>query len=265
MSASTLCTFIVCKSPGHLQPELGLGLGIPYWGHLYLRALAGQILQQTSISAWINSLAPGRSDNNFGSKIFNLIPQNSSLGACCEISLRRLALNLGNVKSTLIQVMAWCRQATSHCLNQCWPRSLTSYGVTRPQWVNSLSSTTISKTTKQITSIHSYSCFLSSWLTIAKSLPDLSYSFFFYFFVTIFMPSIFPLHSFGCKLFLCKHLSNSYIDDLSKITFIQHRFNSWISSTFQNILVEICLHMYICALHLLKNKLISYLILSIEA
>ena len=38
-------------------------------------------------------------------------------------------------QSTLVQVMAWCRQATSHYLNQCWPRSLSSYGVTRPQWV----------------------------------------------------------------------------------------------------------------------------------
>ena len=37
--------------------------------------------------------------------------------------------------STLVQVMAWCRQATSHYLNQCWPRSPTPYGVTRPQWV----------------------------------------------------------------------------------------------------------------------------------
>ena len=41
-------------------------------------------------------------------------------------------------KSTLVQVMAWCHQATSHYLNQCWPRSPTPYGVTRPQWVNSL-------------------------------------------------------------------------------------------------------------------------------
>ena len=37
-------------------------------------------------------------------------------------------------KSTLVQVMAWCRQATSHYVNQCWPRSPTPYGVTRPQW-----------------------------------------------------------------------------------------------------------------------------------
>ena len=34
------------------------------------------------------------------------------------------------------QVMAWYRQATSHYLSLCWPRSLSPYGVTRPQWVN---------------------------------------------------------------------------------------------------------------------------------
>ena len=33
--------------------------------------------------------------------------------------------------------MAWCHQATSHYLNQCWPRSPTPYGIIRPQWVNS--------------------------------------------------------------------------------------------------------------------------------
>ena len=38
-------------------------------------------------------------------------------------------------KSTLVQVMAWCHQATSHYLSKCWPRSVSPYGVTRPQWV----------------------------------------------------------------------------------------------------------------------------------
>ena len=51
--------------------------------------------------------------------------------------------NLTDDKSTLIQVMAWCRQATSHYRIQCWPRSPTPYGVTRPQWVNSLNCCTI--------------------------------------------------------------------------------------------------------------------------
>ena len=36
----------------------------------------------------------------------------------------------------LVQVMAWCSQATSHYLSQCWTRSLLPHGVTRPEWVN---------------------------------------------------------------------------------------------------------------------------------
>ena len=34
--------------------------------------------------------------------------------------------------------MAWCHQATSHYLSQCWLRSLLPYDVTRAQWVKSL-------------------------------------------------------------------------------------------------------------------------------
>ena len=52
-----------------------------------------------------------------------------------EIALTWTSLDLSDDKSTLVQVMAWCRQATSHYLNQCWPRSLPPYGVTRAQWV----------------------------------------------------------------------------------------------------------------------------------
>ena len=42
-------------------------------------------------------------------------------------------------KSTLVQVIAWCRQATSHYLSQCWPRSMSPDGFSRPQWVKLLS------------------------------------------------------------------------------------------------------------------------------
>ena len=50
--------------------------------------------------------------------------------------LRWMSLDLTDDKSALVQVMAWCRQATSHYLSQCWPRSPSPYGVSRPQWVN---------------------------------------------------------------------------------------------------------------------------------
>ena len=46
-----------------------------------------------------------------------------------------MSLALSENKSTLVQVMAWCRQATSHYLSQCWPRYVLPYGVIRPQWV----------------------------------------------------------------------------------------------------------------------------------
>ena len=51
-------------------------------------------------------------------------------------ALRWMPWDLNDDKSTLVQVMAWCRQATSHYLSQCWPSSMSPYGVTRPQWVN---------------------------------------------------------------------------------------------------------------------------------
>ena len=57
-------------------------------------------------------------------------------GISCEIVIRWMSLDLTDDKSTLVQVMAWCRQATSHYLNQCWPRSISPYGVTGPRWVN---------------------------------------------------------------------------------------------------------------------------------
>ena len=39
-------------------------------------------------------------------------------------------------KSTMVQFMAWCHQATSHYQSQsCWLRSMSPYDVTRPQWL----------------------------------------------------------------------------------------------------------------------------------
>ena len=51
------------------------------------------------------------------------------------IALRRMPLDLTDDKSALVQVMAWCHQAASHYLSQCWPRSMSPNGATRPQWV----------------------------------------------------------------------------------------------------------------------------------
>ena len=72
---------------------------------------------------------------NLRKVIFKLILVNGGWGISYEIALRWMPQDLTDDKSTLVQVMAWCLQATSHYLSQCWPRSTSPNGVTRHQWV----------------------------------------------------------------------------------------------------------------------------------
>ena len=81
-----------------------------------------------------NSLALGRFERNLRKVLFKLILMIGGWGIFCKIALRWMSMDLTDDESTLIQVMAWCRQATSHYLSQCWPRSLLPY-VIKPQWV----------------------------------------------------------------------------------------------------------------------------------
>ena len=83
-----------------------------------------------------NSLAPGKCGNDFTRVFLKLILQSDILITSCEVGLRWVPQDLTDDQSTLVQVMAWCHQATSHYLIQCWARSMSPYGVTRPQWVN---------------------------------------------------------------------------------------------------------------------------------
>ena len=88
-----------------------------------------------------DSLAPGRFQFDFRKVIFKLTLVNGGWGISYEIALRWMPQewqDLTDDKSTLVQVMVWCCQATSHYLSQCWPRSMSPNGVTKPQWVNSL-------------------------------------------------------------------------------------------------------------------------------
>ena len=71
----------------------------------------------------------------FEKVIFNLALLIGIFKSSYDNVLRWMPQNLTDDKSTLVQVMACCCQATSHYLNQCWPRSPVPYGVTRPQWV----------------------------------------------------------------------------------------------------------------------------------
>ena len=85
-----------------------------------------------------NTLAPGIFEWNFRYIIFKQISVIDGWGISCEIALIWMSLDFTDDQSTLVQVMAWCHQATSHYLSQCWLSSLSPYGVARPQCVNTL-------------------------------------------------------------------------------------------------------------------------------
>ena len=85
---------------------------------------------------WVNSLVPGKSEWSFRWLIFMWMLVITGWGISSEISLRWMSLDFPGDKSTLVQVMAWCRQATSHYLSQCWPRLVSTYVMAKPQWVN---------------------------------------------------------------------------------------------------------------------------------
>ena len=100
--------------------------------------------QRSTSTTWsirsLNSLAPGRFKINFRWVIFKLILVVNGWGIFYETDLIWLSLSHTYDKSTLVQVMTWCRHATSHYLSQCWPKSQSPYGVTRPQCVNGIQS-----------------------------------------------------------------------------------------------------------------------------
>ena len=59
-----------------------------------------------------------------------------------DLSLVKLppneSLDFTDGKSILVKVMAWCHQATSRYLSQCWSRFMSPYGITSPGRFNAL-------------------------------------------------------------------------------------------------------------------------------
>ena len=76
---------------------------------------------------WSSSLtlAPGRFEWHFRDVMFKLISVIDGWSISCEIALRLLSLEFTDDKSTLVQVMAWCRQATTLCDLDLYPLTFT--------------------------------------------------------------------------------------------------------------------------------------------
>ena len=89
------------------------------------------------IGIW-QTISEQRAGCDFRNAIFNLIFHTGIFRSFFDNVFSWMPWHLTDDTSTLVQVMAWCSQATSRYLSQCWPRSMSPYGVTRPQWFKSI-------------------------------------------------------------------------------------------------------------------------------
>ena len=98
--------------------------------------------------------------------VFKLIVPNNS----CDFSLPGESQINSLTTSQQVQVVAWCRQRSSHYRSRCWPRSVSTYGITRPQWVYWFPMSWVNRLAVWC-SIHSgwksnYTCFRDMYLCI---------------------------------------------------------------------------------------------------
>ena len=90
----------------------------------------------TNDCIWFNSLASGDFDEILYMIFeFILVTDGEYLSRTCSQMNVTGPFLWYHDKSTLVKVMAWCRQVTSHYLSQSWPKFMSPYGVTWPQWL----------------------------------------------------------------------------------------------------------------------------------
>ena len=108
------------------------------WQSLIYRLFVSSVSSSIIIGLITVWLAPGRLEWNLWQLIFKLIWVTAGWHISCEIALRWMSLDLTGDKSTLVQVLAWCHQATGHYLSKWWPGILLPYDVTKPPWVKTV-------------------------------------------------------------------------------------------------------------------------------
>ena len=86
---------------------------------------------------WLNTLRWRQNGRQFPDDKFKCISFDENVWISLKMSMKFVPkVRINNITS-LVLIMAWCGQATSHYLNQWWFILLTHICVTWPRWVNS--------------------------------------------------------------------------------------------------------------------------------
>ena len=91
-------------------------------------------------SQWVNTLRPRQNGRHLADDMFKCIFLNENVWIPIEISLKFVPKGSINNNPSLFQIMAWCRPGDKPLSEPMMVSSLTHICVTRPQWVNKLSS-----------------------------------------------------------------------------------------------------------------------------
>ena len=81
---------------------------------------------------WVNTRRPIQSGQHLGDNFFKCILLNENEYILIQFSLKFVPKGLINDKSALVEIMAWCWQATRHYLNRCRARCVMPFGFTKP-------------------------------------------------------------------------------------------------------------------------------------
>ena len=147
----------LCRSPGQTGWLVIRTMGCVYWliswgsskGVCYTEFYTGMHSGWDKYSGMqspynrLNSAAPGRCGSISSKHRFRI----QSMSTSCNIAQSLMPQNTFDDKSTLVQVKAWCHQAASHYLSQCWPKSLSPCGITRLPWVELFKTPTVAQPT----------------------------------------------------------------------------------------------------------------------
>ena len=107
------------------------------------------LLLSTRVKRWelsgcttFKSLGHGRSGCDFENAIFVLVTVIGIFRISYDNTARWIPRDLADDESTLVQVMSWCRQTTSHYVSECWPtlyRHMASLGHNKLSLLTNLS------------------------------------------------------------------------------------------------------------------------------
>ena len=89
-----------------------------------VRASSGAVLVFRIHTDWHSNgwlIDSGRHVSNFKSVIFERVSRIKFMNTCTKVARRCMPENTLNDKLTLVRVVGWCCQTTSHYLSRCWP------------------------------------------------------------------------------------------------------------------------------------------------